>query len=157
MCALRPTALSWRICALLLAVRFMSACDSTTDPCSYSLSKTSESVAGGGGTGNVGVTAQAGCTWTATSNVDWITVTSGASGSGDGTVGYSVHSNGPLTARSGTLTIAGATFTVNQELNRPERDPSAEEQDETTSLFFGQFRWQQKLRELEQDERRKNE
>ena len=67
----------------------------------------------GGGSGSVGVTAEAGCPWTAASNDPWITVTSGASGSGDGTVGYSVGANaGP--ARSGTITIAGQTFTVNQ-------------------------------------------
>jgi hypothetical protein len=62
----------------------------------------------------VSVTAQAGCTWTATSNTGWISITSGSSGSGNGTVGYSVQANFGTGARTGTLTIAGQTFTVNQ-------------------------------------------
>ncbi|MCC6132075.1 MAG: BACON domain-containing protein, partial [Acidobacteria bacterium] len=53
------------------------------------------------------------CAWTAVSNVAWITITAGASGTGPGTVAYSVAANaGP--ARTGTITAAGQTFTVNQ-------------------------------------------
>ena len=52
--------------------------------------------------------------WTASSNNPWITVTSGSSGSGAGTVGYSVASNSG-SARTGTITIAGQTFTVSQQ------------------------------------------
>ena len=37
--------------------------------------------------------ATAGCAWTATSSAPWLTVTSGASGNGNGTVGYSVAAN----------------------------------------------------------------
>ena len=81
--------------------------------CSYALSATSTSVPGDGGSGTVGVTAAAGCTWTAASNADWISVTGGSSGSGNGNVAFSAarHSGG---SRSGTLTIAGLTFTINQ-------------------------------------------
>jgi M6 family metalloprotease-like protein len=81
--------------------------------CTYSISPTSASVPATGGSGTVTVTAGSGCTWTATSNAGWITVTSGASGSGNGSVGYSVAGNAGA-ARTGTLTIAGQTFTVNQ-------------------------------------------
>ena len=54
-----------------------------------------------------------GCTWAATSNVTWLTITSGASGSGGGNVTFTVAANTGV-ARTGTLTIAGQTFTVNQ-------------------------------------------
>jgi hypothetical protein len=54
--------------------------------CSYSISPTSNSFTSSGGTGSVGVTATSGCPWTASSNADWITVTAGSSGSGNGTV-----------------------------------------------------------------------
>ena len=64
-------------------------------------------------TGTVGVTAATGCAWTGVSNASWITVTSGASGSGPGTVAFSVAANTGA-ARTGTLTIAGQTFTVTQ-------------------------------------------
>ncbi|HEX8115890.1 MAG TPA: M36 family metallopeptidase, partial [Pyrinomonadaceae bacterium] len=82
--------------------------------CSFSISPTSASAASGGGTGTVTVTATAGCSWTAVSNASFITVTSGASGTGSGTVGYSVAANTATTSRTGTLTIAGKTFTVTQ-------------------------------------------
>jgi hypothetical protein len=66
-----------------------------------------------GGSGSVSVRGGSECAWTAASNVDWITVSSGAAGSGSGAVNYSVDQNeGP--ARSGTMTIAGQVFTVSQ-------------------------------------------
>jgi Zn-dependent metalloprotease len=82
--------------------------------CSFSISPTSSSQPAGGGTGSVTVTAGAGCNWTAASNATFITITSGASGSGNGTVGYSVAANGGTSSRTGTMTIAGQTFTVTQ-------------------------------------------
>ncbi len=64
-----------------------------------------------GGSGSVTVTVPTGCDWTAMSNVDWITITAGGSGTGSGTVSYSVDVNSGR-VRRGTLTIAGRTFTV---------------------------------------------
>jgi hypothetical protein len=81
--------------------------------CTFTLSSTAASMALAGGTGSVNVTGPGSCTWSAVSNASWITVTSGASGSGGGTVGYSVASNSGQ-SRSGTVTIAGITFTVTQ-------------------------------------------
>ncbi len=81
--------------------------------CTYSISPSNATIATSGGTGTVSVTAGSGCAWTATSNRAWITVTSGASGSGNGSVRFSVAANSGG-ARSGSLTIAGKTFTVNQ-------------------------------------------
>jgi uncharacterized repeat protein (TIGR01451 family) len=78
------------------------------------ISPTNQSFAASGGNGSVSVTFAAGCAWTAVSNDPWITVTSGASGVGNGTVLYSVGVNGTGNPRSGTITIAGLTFTVNQ-------------------------------------------
>lgn len=67
----------------------------------------------GGGTGSVPVTAPGSCAWTAASNVPWITVTAGASASGNNTVQYSVAAN-PGGSRTGTLSIAGMAYTVTQ-------------------------------------------
>jgi hypothetical protein len=84
--------------------------------CTYSISPGSRSFGVSGGTGSLNVTVTGGCGWTATSNAEWITITSGSSGAGDGAVGYSVAANnGPL--RSGTITIAGQIFTVKQKGN----------------------------------------
>jgi hypothetical protein len=41
-------------------------------------------------------------------------VTKGASGSGDGTVEFTVAANATGAARSGTITIGGQVFTVQQ-------------------------------------------
>lgn len=84
-----------------------------TQGCSFSISPQSQSVPSSGGSGKVSVTAAPGCAWTATSGASWVSVTSGASGSGNGEVQFSVAATtGP--ARSATLTIAGQPFTVTQ-------------------------------------------
>jgi hypothetical protein len=83
-------------------------------PCSYSLDSAGRSLGALGGPGSVGVTAAGGCPWNAVSNAPWISITSEASGIGNGTVDYSVAANNGTTLRSGTLTIAGQTFTVEQ-------------------------------------------
>jgi hypothetical protein len=81
--------------------------------CSFSLSTTNQTVPTSGGTGSVGVTAPGGCAWTASTNAPWLSISSGASGSGNGTVNFTAAPNtGP--GRIGTLTIAGETFTVTQ-------------------------------------------
>jgi hypothetical protein len=88
-------------------------------PCTFSIAPTSQNLSEAGGTGSTDVTASMGnCTWTATSNADWIAVTSGASGRGNGRVDYSVAPN-PGAARSGTISVAGQTLTVNQSAPPP--------------------------------------
>ncbi len=82
--------------------------------CSFSINPTSRSFGAEGGTGSVTVTTQAGCNWTAVSNNAFITITSGASGSGSGTVTYSVAERILSTSRNGSLTIAGLTHSVSQ-------------------------------------------
>ena len=85
----------------------------TGNPCTYTLSASTASATSAGGTGSVAVTAANTCAWTAVSNDAFITVTAGVSGTGNGTVSYNVATNsGP--ARTGTITIAGQTFTITQ-------------------------------------------
>ncbi len=81
--------------------------------CTYTIDPTSADFPASGGTGSVDVTTQSGCAWTATSNDSWIHITSGSSSTGSGTVNYSVDEN-TGSARTGTMTIAGQTFTVIQ-------------------------------------------
>ena len=82
--------------------------------CSYSISPASQSFNASGGTGSVSVAAQIGCSWNSSCNVSWISLTSGVSGTTNGSVGYSVSANTNNTSRTGTITIAGKTFTVTQ-------------------------------------------
>ncbi len=55
------------------------------------------------------------CSWSAMSNVSWIMIDAGSLGTGNGKVSYSVSANPGTSIRSGTMTIAGKTFTVNQQ------------------------------------------
>src|SRR5262245_37781265 len=81
--------------------------------CTSSINPTSQNVAAAGGTGSVGVSTSSGCGWTASSGVTWITITSGATGTGSGSVGFAVAPN-TGGVRTGTLTISGHAFTVMQ-------------------------------------------
>ena len=81
--------------------------------CLYTIAPMSKTFEKSGGTGTVSVNTQSGCAWTAVSHDSWITVSSGSSGSGNGTVGYTVAPNNGDN-RTGTLTIAGQTFTVTE-------------------------------------------
>jgi hypothetical protein len=82
--------------------------------CTFSVAPPSQAIAAAGGPGTVTVTAAAGCAWAASSNVSWIQVTGGGSGTGDGAVTFNVDGNPGPAARTGTLTIAGHSFTVDQ-------------------------------------------
>ena len=80
---------------------------------------TSQTFFSPGNTGNVTVTknlsATAPCGWNAVSNDSFITIDSGASGDGNGTVNFTVAPNTTGAARTGTLTVAGRTVTINQD------------------------------------------
>ena len=83
--------------------------------CTITLGTASTTVPAGGGPGAVSVSAAGACPWTAVSNAPWITVTGGSPGSGDGNVSFNVQANTTGAPRTGTITIGGAGFTVNQQ------------------------------------------
>ncbi|HVG29618.1 MAG TPA: FG-GAP-like repeat-containing protein, partial [Pyrinomonadaceae bacterium] len=93
--------------------------DATADfsaaPCSYAISPATQTIAAAGGVGSIAVTANGDCPWTAQSGSDWITITSGASGNGNGTVTFSVAPTGA--PRGGHITVAGQTLGVWQEFD----------------------------------------
>ena len=81
---------------------------STLSPKNYGFSPSS-------GTVSMTVTASSSTySWTATSSNSWIVITSGSSGTGNGTVTYSVAANTTRSARKGTMTVAGQTITIRQ-------------------------------------------
>ncbi|MEO7271556.1 MAG: BACON domain-containing carbohydrate-binding protein [Vicinamibacterales bacterium] len=86
----------------------------TAPPCDFTLSATAQSIAAAGLASTITVTSSGGCGWTAVSNDAWLTVTSGATGSGTGTVGLTAAANTSTSPRVGTVTIAGQTLTVTQ-------------------------------------------
>ena len=87
----------------------------TAGGCVYSLSSVSQSFPSAGGAGSVSLSTGAGCAWTAVSNAAWIILTSNSSGSGNGSVAFTVASNPTSNSRTGTLTIAGTSLTINQQ------------------------------------------
>ncbi|MDX2043803.1 MAG: SBBP repeat-containing protein [Acidobacteriota bacterium] len=89
----------------------------TVEPaCSFAIAPASQAFTIAGGASSVAVTAQDGCAWQAivTSGADFISITSGANGAGNGAVNFSVAANTSLSPRSGSLTIAGQNFAITQ-------------------------------------------
>jgi len=87
---------------------------SFTTSCVASLNPSSATAAAAGGTGTIPVTAPTGCAWTAVSNVTWIAIASGASGSGNGTVGYMVAAaTGAAVVRVNLFGVPGFSGQVN--------------------------------------------
>ncbi|MGD9214707.1 MAG: BACON domain-containing carbohydrate-binding protein [Desulfobacteraceae bacterium] len=86
----------------------------TTSDCAHTISPESSPFTQSGGTGSVSVSGASECTWSASTDAQWIQITSGTSGTGDGTVSYTVSANTGA-ARSAQITIAGQTHTVSQD------------------------------------------
>ncbi len=82
--------------------------------CTYSIDKSAASFTNGGGTANVNVTAGAGCAWSASEGVPWLSVSSGQTGAGNGAVSISVDPNTNTGPRSSAVDIGGQKFSVNE-------------------------------------------
>ena len=67
-----------------------------------------------GGQGSIDVTAAEGVAWTAFSSAPWLTIVSGATGAGNGTVVYAVAPWDGTDQRFATITISGETFFLTQ-------------------------------------------
>jgi hypothetical protein len=59
------------------------------------------------------------CTWHASSTDAWITVTSGADGTGTSMVGYAIAQNTSVDPRSGTIRVSDAAVSITQEGDTP--------------------------------------
>jgi len=93
----------------------MAGVGTETEFCTYSINPESQIFTYSGGAGSIAVNASLnGCQWTAVSNDNWVTITSGNNGSGTGTVNFSVGQNLSTVTREGTITVAGITFRIIQ-------------------------------------------
>ena len=82
---------------------------------SLTLSPSTANIPAAGGSGSLSVTASnSGFAWSASSNVSWLTITSGTSGTGSGTITYSAAMNNSTASRMGIITVSGQTFTAIQ-------------------------------------------
>ena len=82
-------------------------------PCTYSLSAPSRNHTYLSEPGAFNVTVFSGCAWNVVNTSSWVTVTSGASGVGNGAVAYQLAAN-PGPARIARLVLGGQVFTINQ-------------------------------------------
>ena len=85
-----------------------------TSACSFALSEPGATALVGSGSGAVGITVTNDCSWIATSDSTWLTVSPGGSGVGSGLARYSVAANPGSSSRTGTLTLGGKSFLITQ-------------------------------------------
>ena len=85
--------------------------------CSFTISPATLSVAANGASSSTSITTTSSCPWSSQSNAGWITITTATGGTGNGSVGFTVSGNTTSSQRTGTLTVAGRTFTVTQAAN----------------------------------------
>jgi uncharacterized protein (UPF0303 family) len=86
----------------------------TAPACSFALDASTRDFAATGGSGAIAVTSQTGCNWSVSGGASWITLPV-TSGSGSGTVPYTVAANTSPIARQAALTVAGRVYTVTQQ------------------------------------------
>jgi len=85
----------------------------TTPTCTYTLGAASPTFGPAGGNGAFNVFTSSTCQWTASTSAAWITITSGASGTGNGKVYFTVAENtGPQ--RNGYISAGGKVYTIIQ-------------------------------------------
>lgn len=83
--------------------------------CTVTATPPSGKLAGGGGAAEIAVTASAtGCPWQATVNVSWVTITEGASGTGNGVVRFTFAPNPEGRKRKARFTVAGNEIVLKQ-------------------------------------------
>ena len=93
----------------------------TVSNCAYSLSPTNQIFISSASTGSFSVSTSSTCSWTAVSNVSWLITSS--SGTGNGTVNYSVAAN-TGNSRTGTISVGGQNFSVFQSAGNGDGCPS---------------------------------
>jgi hypothetical protein len=82
--------------------------------CAYALLPPSRSFDAVGGTAAFEVNTMPTCAWTISSTAPWLTVMSGASGTGNGTVTYTVATNADTPSRTANLTVGDRAHAVTQ-------------------------------------------
>jgi Carboxypeptidase regulatory-like domain/Putative binding domain, N-terminal len=109
------TTTAQRTATLVVAGTSFTITQAPAPVCTYRLNGRERTFDASGALGGVDMRVAAGCAWQAQSDAPWLTITSGASGSGDGTISYAVAANPSLTQRVGRITATrDEAFTVTQ-------------------------------------------
>jgi hypothetical protein len=119
---------SLRALPLVLAVAALAgatACGSSTSTnvtapttpsrCQASVQGAPTSFGPSGGTGTISVGVARECSWSATSTVPWIELTSAREGQGEGSIGYRVGPNSDPVTRSGGIAVGEQRVNVSQQ------------------------------------------
>jgi len=112
--------------AAVVAACVAAACGSSTSTsvtspstvaarCQPSFDGSARSFAANGGIGNVAVTVPRECSWSAASAAPWVTITSGSSGQGDGTLAFRVDGNPDPISRNGAIAIGDGRVEIAQQ------------------------------------------
>jgi uncharacterized protein (TIGR03437 family) len=102
---------------MTIAAQTVSVVQAAGTACAYSISPSSNSVQALGGGSSVLLSANPStCPWSVavSSSASWLHVTSPTSGSGTLSISYTVDQNTTTQSRTGTITLAGLTFTLTQ-------------------------------------------
>jgi hypothetical protein len=83
--------------------------------CSEAISSGGQTFTSAGGAATVIVTTGANCSWAVSGLPSWVTITSGASGIGPGSVSYTVAANNSASSLSATLTIDGLPYAIQEQ------------------------------------------
>ncbi len=82
--------------------------------CAPTFKSANASVPASGSLGSVAITAAPDCIYTAMSNADWIQLTNGSYGSGNGTLNWIARPNSSSQSRIGTISVGAETFAISQ-------------------------------------------
>ena len=83
--------------------------------CSFQLTASASNFGFEGGTASIVVSTGAACSWTAQAGSSWVTIQSGASGTGPGTITLAISSNADASAREATVVVAGQSVRLTQQ------------------------------------------
>jgi hypothetical protein len=99
--------------ALAAAACSKSDSSPSASTCAVTLGNVPTNVTAAATTGSLPVTAASTCTWSAASSASFLTITSGTSGTGNGSVGYSIAANTGA-ARAASIAVNGTVVNFSQ-------------------------------------------
>jgi hypothetical protein len=88
-------------------------------PCAFQLTASITSLGFQGGAVSISVSTAAGCAWTARADAEWVTIQSGASGTGPGTIAISVGANPDASSRDSLVAISDQSVKLTQQGRTP--------------------------------------
>jgi hypothetical protein len=102
------TRLGWRLLVCLLVPLVLSGCNKKKTPCAFTLAVSTNTVPKDGGAGGATVApapSTSDCSWTASSDQAWLSLSGATAGSAQGTFNFQAAANSTPSARQATITL----------------------------------------------------